>query len=79
MSNQSKPGGQPERGRRRAAAIIPEVLIEDAPEATPQRVTTDQTPVNYQKLLYQEDIHRLTAYLSEMGATEEVVGAWQRL
>ena len=79
MNNQSKPGGQPEPGGGIAAATIPEVLMEDAPEPAPQRTTTEQTPVNHQKLSYQEDIQRLTVYLSEMGATEEVVGAWLRL
>jgi hypothetical protein len=79
MSNQPKPGGQPEPGGGIAAATIPEVLMEDAPEPAPQRAPTEQTPVNHQKLPYQEDIQRLTAYLSEMGAKEEVMGAWLRL
>jgi hypothetical protein len=75
MSNQSKPGGQPVRGRGDTSKTVPEVQMADATEPTLQRTTTALGPVDHQKTTSNEAIQRLTTYLSEKGAAAEVMEA----
>src|SRR5450432_4855200 len=79
MNNQTRSGIQPVRGRGVEDRREPGGQEDDASGTPTQRQTTSPTPVDYQKTSSQEDIHRITAYLSEKGMPQEVEGAWQRL
>jgi hypothetical protein len=57
----------------------PEAMEVDASGVTAPRTTTATPPVTHQPNTSQDDIQRITAYLSTKGATKVVEEAWERL
>lgn len=77
MSNQSKSGPQPGRGRGDMDATVLEVQMEDASGVSLQGQKSASRPVGHQERTSNKAIQRLTEYLSEKGAAQEMMEAWE--